>query len=140
MASKDLQAESAANNSPIVAAFLRAFELDQEHRDGSADCPDTQFAWAAMEGAKQRVLECGISDLDHVAAIALIVLSEIDLVVDGHSIFSNGGTMVPVEDLKRGLWTSKQALKGIWQFAVEGGGAPVRSLKPFARYCGAEAI
>lgn len=135
MATQTIQANSANNNSAIVAALLRAIQMDKNVGDGSADDPESQLAWAALTGAASRTLECGISSADHAAAAALLAFKEIETVTDGYARHLDGRKVIDHADAERALRIVRHAMLGIWMHLRSEHPALKSSLAPLAEYC-----
>lgn len=140
MATAAINPHAFPDKSPIVAAYLRAFKLDREHEDTSSDEPDAQFAYAAMQGATDRALECGIHSIDHVALAALLSFDAIDSVISGLSVFRDGERVIPVADAISGFANVRTALKHIWDYASEQADLPREDWMPVVKFYGADKV
>lgn len=138
MATSPLRADSAHDNSAIVAALLRALQMDRDADDATPDDPDAQLAWAAFSGAKTRTLECGISSPDHVAAAALLAFNEIEDVISGYAMHRENRKVIDFADAERELRIVRKALLGIWEYVGRQEPAVRAELKPLADYCGVD--
>lgn len=138
MANLTLDAGAPRANSPIVAAYLRAFRLDRDHDESSSHSPDAQFAWAAMEGASIRAMECGIDTLDHAALAALLTFDAIDSVIDGLSVDRGGEAVITVKDAREGFKRAKKAMQRIFEFAEREGAVSRDEWAPVLSYYGAD--
>ncbi|MBO9519795.1 MAG: hypothetical protein J7493_17185 [Porphyrobacter sp.] len=137
MANAPVRFETATHNSPIVAAYLKAYDLDRKYADTSSDDPDAQFSYAAMQGATDRVLECGIHSLDHVAVAALLVFNALDEVVEGYAMSREDERCISVEDARQGFRNARAALKNIWTYASKEAGLSDGRWDPIVEYYGA---
>lgn len=143
MAVTALDPQTTRNKSAIVAAYLKAFQLDAELDEngyGNIYEPETQFAYAALQGACERAMECGIYSLDHVALAALLCLDSISSVIDGRAVYCEGQRMIPVENARIGFLLTEKALKGIWEYASREAEMPREIWDPIASYCGVDLI
>lgn len=136
MATEPLRAESASINSPIVAAFIRAFEMQSqaEEESGSVSDPDQQLAWGAYHGTKLRLLECGIDSPDHAAAAALVAFDHIDHTISGYATVRDNLQVIDRSDAERELRLVREALLGIWKYFTKQPGVPTEALAPLADY------
>jgi hypothetical protein len=137
MAVTELRAESACDNSAIVAALLRALQMDKDADDATPDDPDAQLAWAAFTGAKTRTMECGIGSANHAAAAALLAFDEIENVIDGCAVHRENRKVIDYADAERELRIVRKALLGIWEYIGRQDPKVRVELKPLAEYCGA---
>jgi hypothetical protein len=138
MAKVELQTQTVPSNSAIVAALLRALNLCHDCCDAHTNDPNAQFAWAAFEGAKTRVMTCGIYEQDHAAAAAILAFREIEDVIEGWSHLLDGKTVIKVDDATRETRVIRKALLNLWKYVAKSDETIEKRLAPIATFCKAD--
>lgn len=118
--------------SPLVQAFLRAFDLYYKSLDGldgddrtEADRRYDDFAYG---GARETIRHGIVNNFEEVAIAALISREAMDMIVEGH--FQEDLTPPLLNELR----SIRDTLDNLWRFADERGGSGARG---FARHVGA---